>query len=60
MPLLDEDLKKLLVCPACQGELDEDEAASCLRCRACGRAYPVREFPVMLLEEDDTPAGAAE
>src|SRR5205823_6641736 len=58
MPLLDEELKELLVCPACHGELDEDEAASRLRCRACGRTYPVREFPVMLLEETETPGGA--
>jgi uncharacterized protein YbaR (Trm112 family) len=59
MPLLDPHLKELLVCPACKGELDEDQANSCLRCRACSRAYPVRDFPVMLLEETE-PAEAGE
>ena len=59
MSLLNPQLKELLVCPACHGELDEDEAASQLRCRDCKRTYPVREFPIMLLEdgeseEDDT------
>lgn len=51
MPLIDPQLKALLVCPACHGELDEDEAAAQLRCRDCGSVYPVREFPVMLLDE---------
>jgi len=51
VPLLNETLKKLLVCPACHSDLDEDDAASQLRCRPCGRAYPVREFPIMLIEE---------
>ena len=51
MPLLDPQLKALLVCPACHGELDEDEAAAQLCCRDCKRTYPVREFPVMLLDD---------
>ena len=59
MPLLDAQLKDLLVCPACHGELDENEVAAQLCCRDCGRVYPVREFPVMLLDdssENESPA----
>lgn len=50
MSLIEPQLKALLVCPACHGELDEETAQ--LRCRDCKRAYPVREFPVMLLDEE--------
>ena len=50
MPLIAPELKALLICPACKGELDEDEARSVLRCRNCRHEFPVREFPVMLLE----------
>jgi len=52
MPLIDAELKKILVCPSCHSELEEDEAASRLRCTGCGLAYPVRDgIPVMLIEE---------
>jgi uncharacterized protein YbaR (Trm112 family) len=54
MPLLDEHLRALLICPACGGELDEDEANSQLRCRACARVFPVHDFPVMLLNTEAT------
>ena len=56
MSLLNPQLKELLVCPACHGELDEEEVASQLRCRDCKRTYPVREFPIMLLEDSETAA----
>ena len=64
MPLIDPHLAQLLICPLCKGELDADEAASQLRCRSCDRAYPVRDFPIMMpqlqteldakLQEDET------
>jgi uncharacterized protein YbaR (Trm112 family) len=51
MPLIDAELKTLLVCPRCHSALEEDEAAARLRCTGCGLAYPVRDgFPVMLIE----------
>lgn len=57
MPLLDPFLKNLLICPACKGELDEDEAALTLRCRDCSNTYAVRDFPVMMTTEGTkTPA----
>ena len=52
MPLIDPQLKEILICPACHGELVEDEAQSKLRCQNCSLAYPVRDgIPVMLVEE---------
>lgn len=46
------DLLSILRCPLCVAELEEDTAASVLRCTVCGRRYPVREgMPVMLIEE---------
>lgn len=56
MPLIDPQLKEILVCPNCHGELTEEEAQSRLRCAGCGLAYPVREgIPVMLIDEADKP-----
>ncbi len=57
MPLIEAQLKAVLVCPACRGELIEEEAQ--LRCLSCKRTYPVREFPIMLLEENEAPADGA-
>jgi uncharacterized protein len=51
-----EELLKVLVCPADHGELTVEAEGAKLRCRTCGRAYPVREgIPVMLLEEAEMP-----
>jgi uncharacterized protein YbaR (Trm112 family) len=50
MSLIDPHLAELLICPLCHGELDSEEPASQLRCRACGRTYPVRDFPIMMPE----------
>lgn len=56
MALIDAQLKEILVCPSCHGELDEDEAQQKLRCRGCGLAYPVQEgIPIMLIEEAEKP-----
>ncbi len=48
MPL-DAALKELLVCPQCHGELEE--RADGLLCARDGLLFPIREFPVMLIEE---------
>ena len=56
MPLIDPQLKEILVCPLCHGELEEDEAKSVLRCNRDGLEFPVRDgIPIMLVEEA-TPA----
>jgi uncharacterized protein YbaR (Trm112 family) len=57
--LIPPELADLLVCTVCHGELDQDLEQSLLRCRACGRTYPVRDgIPDMTVPEDD-PQGEA-
>lgn len=53
MPLIHPQLKAILVCPVCHGELDEDEARAVLRCQNDGREFPVRDgIPIMLVDEE--------
>jgi uncharacterized protein YbaR (Trm112 family) len=50
--MLDPELLKILVCPACKGELLYDQGGSTLECVHCRLRYPVRDdIPVMLVEE---------
>jgi len=52
MTLIPDELAEILVCPACHGELEQDEEASVLVCTKCGLKYPVRDgIPVMLVDE---------
>ncbi|HEX9997585.1 MAG TPA: Trm112 family protein [Abditibacterium sp.] len=52
MPLIAPQLKAILVCPTCHGELDEDEAKMVLRCQNDGTEFPVRDgIPIMLVQE---------
>ena len=52
MSLIPSDLMEILVCPAEQGDLSQDEETSRLICDVCGRRYPVRDgIPVMLVDE---------
>jgi hypothetical protein len=45
--MIDEELKAILVCPACKGNLIFEEI-----CQACRKAYPIRDgIPVMLISE---------
>ncbi len=46
---LDPDLLEILACPQCRQSVREDGGA--VLCQGCGRTYPVREIPIMLLEE---------
>jgi uncharacterized protein YbaR (Trm112 family) len=59
--MIDDELKAILVCPACKGDLLFEEAR--IICPACRRAYPIREgIPVMLISEAaewSPPAGSA-
>lgn len=53
MPLVNEKLLKILVCPADKEKVQLDEKAGALLCPKCGRRYPVRDgVPVMLLEDE--------
>lgn len=55
MSLLDETLKRLLVCPRCRGDLEEREAESALLCRACLLRYDVIDGVPNMIIRDATP-----
>ena len=51
--MIDDELKAILVCPACKGDLQFEETR--ILCAACKKAYPIRDgIPVMLIS-DATP-----
>jgi uncharacterized protein len=46
------ELKEILACPRCKGELEFRDAEAEIRCLACRLAFRVEDdIPVMLLEE---------
>jgi len=48
--MIDDELKAILVCPACKGDLLFEEAR--IICPGCRKAYPIRDgIPVMLIAE---------
>ena len=50
--MLAKDLLDIIVCPACKQPLDYDADKQTLKCRACRRVYPVRDYiPVLLIDE---------
>lgn len=50
--MLDEELLKILVCPACKGDLIYDRERNTLDCNRCRLRYEVRDdVPIMLIEE---------
>lgn len=52
MPLIDPQLKAILVCPTCHSDLEEDETKGVLRCTNNGLEFPVRDgIPIMLVNE---------
>jgi uncharacterized protein YbaR (Trm112 family) len=51
MPL-SKELKDILACPKCKGDLEFHEDRHEIHCKACKLVYPIREdIPVMLVEE---------
>jgi len=51
MPL-SQELKQVLACPQCKGELVFREEASEIDCEACGLTFPIEDgTPVLVLEE---------
>jgi len=47
-----EELRKILVCPKCKGDLEYREKPEVFICRACALVYRVEDgIPVMLVEE---------
>jgi uncharacterized protein YbaR (Trm112 family) len=50
--MLDPELLKILVCPACKGGLDYDTEKETLDCSRCRLRYPIDDgVPIMLVEE---------
>jgi uncharacterized protein YbaR (Trm112 family) len=50
--MLDAELKAILVCPACKGDLLFESDDTRIICRACRKVFPVRDgIPVMLVNE---------
>ena len=51
--MVDDELKAILVCPACKGDLVFEESR--IICPACRKAYPIRDcIPVMLISEAES------
>lgn len=49
---LSKELKDILACPKCKGELAFHEPKNEIHCNACKLVFPIREdIPVMLVEE---------
>ena len=54
VPLAPE-LKEILACPRCKGELEFREEAGEIRCHACRLVYRIEDgIPVMLVDEART------
>lgn len=50
--MLDDELKDILVCPKCKGEIEYQKDPEYLICHTCELKYPVRDdIPVMLIDE---------
>jgi uncharacterized protein YbaR (Trm112 family) len=48
--MIDEELRSILVCPQCAGDLVFEPSR--ILCRACRLDYPIRDgIPVMLVNE---------
>ncbi|HUB05544.1 MAG TPA: Trm112 family protein [Myxococcales bacterium] len=49
---LSKELKELLVCPKCKGELEFHEEKGEIHCRACKLVYAIQDdIPIMLIDE---------
>ena len=60
MSLISAQLKEILVCPTCHGELEEDQAKSVLRCQNDGTEFPVHDgIPIMMVPDESAPDDAA-
>ena len=54
--LVAPELRAILVCPSCHGDLRDDLENSKLECTGCGLRYPVENgIPVMLIDEAEHP-----
>tara|TARA_B100000767_G_scaffold235037_1_gene228112 strand:+ start:413 stop:598 length:186 start_codon:yes stop_codon:yes gene_type:complete len=58
--MIDKKLLNILVCPVSKGELEYNEAAQELICKASGLAYPIRDDIPVMLESEARPLTDAE
>jgi SAM-dependent methyltransferase/uncharacterized protein YbaR (Trm112 family) len=50
--MIADDVRQLLVCPACRGGLSDDAGSTLLLCVSCGFGYPIRSgIPILLSPE---------
>jgi len=55
--MIKQELREILCCPACKGDLDIKNDENSLKCKQCGRVYEVKEdIPIMVVSES-TPFG---
>ena len=48
--MIDENLLKILACPACKAEVELKNQK--IVCTKCGKKYPIKDgIPIMLVEE---------
>ncbi len=53
--MLSKELLEILVCPACKGDLEYDQAHQKLICHACRLKYAIEDdIPIMLVEEAES------
>jgi uncharacterized protein len=58
--MLSKELLEILVCPACKGDLEYDQAGNKLICHACRLRYAIEDdIPIMLVEEAEPFGGPA-
>ena len=48
--MIDEELRAILACPACKGDLIFEETR--IICERCRKAYPIRDGIPVLLEDE--------
>ncbi len=49
---VDDELLKILACPACKTPVKVVKDGSALKCDQCHRVYPIKDdIPVMLVDE---------
>lgn len=52
---MNEELRKILVCPKCKGELEHKEEEKVLICKACRLRYKIEDdIPIMLVDEAES------
>ena len=54
-PLFPSELKEILCCPKCKGDLEFKDEKDQIICNSCRLVYPIKDdIPVMLIDEAET------